>query len=118
MSSRLLRLAAIATAAGAFSGLFGVGGGTIIVPLLVIWTAYVASIGGDWMPAHRYLVASFVVLVLLGAELFRAQIPLAENRPAEALALFRKFQKDHPRSARIAQVNELVEKLEERVPRP
>ena len=52
------------------------------------------------------------------AELFRAQIPLAENKPAEALALFRKFQKDHPKSTRIAQVNELVEKLEERVPRP
>jgi uncharacterized membrane protein YfcA len=31
MSGRLLRLGAIATAAGAFSGLFGVGGGTIIV---------------------------------------------------------------------------------------
>jgi len=52
------------------------------------------------------------------AELFRAQIPLAENRPTEALALFRKFQKDHPQSVHIAQVNELVAKLEERVPRP
>jgi hypothetical protein len=51
-------------------------------------------------------------------ELFRAQIPLAENRPAEALALFRKFQKDHPASPHIARVNELVQRLEERTPRP
>ena len=40
MSSRPLRLAAIGTAAGVFSGLFGVGGGTVIVPLLVLWLGY------------------------------------------------------------------------------
>jgi uncharacterized membrane protein YfcA len=37
---RWLKLAAIGTAAGVFSGLFGVGGGSIIVPLLVLWLGY------------------------------------------------------------------------------
>jgi uncharacterized membrane protein YfcA len=35
-----VRLAVIATAAGAFSGLFGVGGGAVIVPLLILWMGY------------------------------------------------------------------------------
>jgi hypothetical protein len=30
----------IGTAAGLFSGLFGVGGGSVIVPLLVLWLGY------------------------------------------------------------------------------
>ena len=37
---RTLKLAVIGTAAGAFSGLLGVGGGSVIVPLLIIWLAY------------------------------------------------------------------------------
>jgi uncharacterized protein len=37
---RLVKLVAIGTAAGLFSGLFGVGGGIVIVPLLVLWFGY------------------------------------------------------------------------------
>jgi uncharacterized membrane protein YfcA len=40
VDGRYLKLAAVGTAAGAFSGLFGVGGGTIIVPLLILWFGY------------------------------------------------------------------------------
>jgi uncharacterized protein len=40
VANRPLKLAAIGTAAGLFSGLFGVGGGSVIVPLLVLWLSY------------------------------------------------------------------------------
>jgi uncharacterized protein len=61
MSSRPLRLAAIATAAGAFSGLFGVGGGTIIVPLLVLWFGY------GQKEATGTSLAAIIVIGALGA---------------------------------------------------
>jgi uncharacterized membrane protein YfcA len=38
--SRAVKLMAIGTLAGLFSGIFGVGGGTVIVPLLVLWMGY------------------------------------------------------------------------------
>jgi uncharacterized membrane protein YfcA len=37
---RTLKLAVIGTAAGAFSGLLGVGGGSVLVPLLIVWLGY------------------------------------------------------------------------------
>lgn len=39
-SRRLIALGTIGAAGGLFSGLFGVGGGVIIVPLLVLWLGY------------------------------------------------------------------------------
>ena len=55
------KLAAIGTLAGAFSGLFGVGGGTIIVPLLILWFAY-----GERLATGTSL-AAIVLIGLLGA---------------------------------------------------
>ena len=34
---RTLKLAAVGTAGGIFSGLFGIGGGAVMVPLMVLW---------------------------------------------------------------------------------
>jgi uncharacterized membrane protein YfcA len=39
-SRRTLALAAIGTLAGLLSGLFGVGGGVVIVPLLILWLGF------------------------------------------------------------------------------
>ena len=39
-SHRPLKLMTIGTLAGLFSGLFGVGGGSVIVPLLMLWLGY------------------------------------------------------------------------------
>jgi uncharacterized protein len=59
--SRILRLGGIATAAGAFSGLFGVGGGTIIVPLLVLWLGY------EQKEATGTSLAAIIVIGVLAA---------------------------------------------------
>lgn len=37
---RTAKLAVIGSVAGLFSGLFGVGGGTVIVPALIMWLGY------------------------------------------------------------------------------
>jgi hypothetical protein len=60
-SERNLRLAAIGFLAGVFSGLFGVGGGTIIVPLLILWFGY-----GERLATGTSL-AAIVLIGLLGA---------------------------------------------------
>lgn len=45
------------------------------------------------------------------AELFRAQIPLSQNNPDEALALYKKFVKDHPNSKYLSQVQSFIARL-------
>jgi uncharacterized protein len=60
-SRPLLKLAVIGTSAGVFSGLFGVGGGTVIVPLLIFWFGY-----GERLATGTSL-AAIVLIGLLGA---------------------------------------------------
>lgn len=52
------------------------------------------------------------------AELFRAQIPLSENRPEEALALYKKFAKDHPDSKYLERVQSFISRLSPASPQP
>ena len=60
-SHETLRLAAIGTVAGVFSGLFGVGGGTVIVPLLILWFGY-----GERLATGTSL-AAIVIIGIFGA---------------------------------------------------
>jgi uncharacterized membrane protein YfcA len=59
VDARYLKLAAVGTAAGAFSGLFGVGGGTIIVPLLILWFGY-----GERLATGTSLAAIVIIAAL------------------------------------------------------
>jgi len=57
--ARLAKLAAIGTLAGLFSALFGVGGGTVIVPLLIFWFGF-----GEHEATGTSLAAIAVIAVL------------------------------------------------------
>jgi uncharacterized membrane protein YfcA len=78
MSSRLVRLGAIATLAGAFSGLFGVGGGTVIVPLLIAWCGYAER------EATGTSLAAIVPIAAIAAGL---QAAYGNVKPFEALLI-------------------------------
>ena len=57
--ARSLKLTAIGTTAGLFSGLFGVGGGTVLVPLLVLWLAYDERVATGTSLAAIVFIAAF-----------------------------------------------------------
>jgi len=61
-SRRIWGLAVVGTVAGAFSGLFGVGGGTVIVPMLIAFYAY-----GDRLATGTSLAAIIVIAILAAA---------------------------------------------------
>jgi len=69
-AQRTGRLAVVGLAAGLFSGIFGVGGGAVAVPLLVIWLAFgereatatslaaivpIAAVGAGAQAAHGFV---------------------------------------------------------------
>ena len=63
LDARTLRLAAIGTLAGVFSGLFGVGGGSVIVPLLILWLGYEERMATATSLAAIVLIAAFAAAV-------------------------------------------------------
>jgi uncharacterized protein len=62
-SGRSLKLATIGTLAGLFSGLFGVGGGSVIVPLLVLWLGYEERSATATSLAAIVFIAAFAAAV-------------------------------------------------------
>ena len=60
---RTLTLAAIGTAAGMLSGLFGVGGGVLIVPLLVLWLGFEQRLATGTSLAAIVVIASVATAV-------------------------------------------------------
>ncbi|MFL5821989.1 MAG: sulfite exporter TauE/SafE family protein [Solirubrobacteraceae bacterium] len=73
---RTVKLAVTGSAAGLFSGLFGVGGGSIIVPLLILWLAY------EERPATG---TSLVAIVIVASVASIVQGVYGNVRPASAL---------------------------------
>ncbi len=59
---RTLKLAVTGTLAGLFSGLFGVGGGTVMVPLLVLWLAYDERSATGTSLAAIVVIATFATI--------------------------------------------------------
>jgi uncharacterized membrane protein YfcA len=56
----------IGTAAGVFSGLFGVGGGSIIVPLLVLWLGFGTKEATGTSLAAIVIIAAIAAAVQAG----------------------------------------------------
>ena len=74
----MIKLAAIGVAAGAFSALFGVGGGTVIVPLLIFWLGY-----GE----RRATATSLGAIVIIAALAAAGQAPYGNVEVGNAALL-------------------------------
>jgi uncharacterized protein len=63
---RWLMLAVVGTLGGAFSGLFGVGGGIVMVPLLILWAGF------DERRATGTSLAAIVIIATVAASVHAA----------------------------------------------
>lgn len=69
------QLAAIGSAGGVFSGLFGVGGGTVMVPLLVLWRGF----GEKRATGTSLLAIALVALFAAGGNLVFGEVDVVKS---------------------------------------
>ena len=98
----LLKLMAIGTAAGLFSGIFGVGGGTVIVPLLVLWLGYGEREATGTSLAAIVFIAGFAAAVQAGYGNVRVLDGLLVGIPAVGGVLVGTWLQQRLRSRTIA----------------
>ncbi len=98
----VLKLVAIGTAAGLFSGIFGVGGGTVIVPLLVLWLGYGEREATGTSLAAIVFIAGFAAAVQAGYGNVRVVDGLLVGIPAVGGVLLGAWLQQRLRSRTIA----------------
>jgi hypothetical protein len=98
----VLKLIAIGTAAGLFSGIFGVGGGTVIVPLLVLWLGYGEREATGTSLAAIVFIAGFAAAVQAGYGNVRVVDGLLVGLPAVGGVLLGAWLQQRLRSRTIA----------------
>ncbi len=96
------KLMAIGTAAGLFSGIFGVGGGTVIVPLLVLWLGYGEREATGTSLAAIVFIAGFAAAVQAGYGNVRVVDGLLVGIPAVGGVLLGAWLQQRLRSRTIA----------------
>ncbi len=98
----VFKLMAIGTAAGLFSGIFGVGGGTVIVPLLVLWLGYGEREATGTSLAGIVFIAGFAAAVQAGYGNVRVVDGLLVGIPAVGGVLVGTWLQQRLRSRTIA----------------
>ena len=78
----ILALLAVGSAAGFIAGLFGVGGGTLVVPV-VLWTLQLQGISSHPYAQHLAIGTSFAVMVFTTFSSMYAQHKKRRHRLAD-----------------------------------